>query len=160
MPKGHGRHPWPFVFPGAGAHGAQATDQARQAARDAACPGGVSVGDTNTTRDRPVKLRLRLLPSLLLVAAALAGCDDEPTGGCACTEEFRTFTVTVLDDAMQPAQGVTLTRTNLRTGRVLEPGWLGLLVPGTYLVTDDGDHVFVRRRRCDDRRDRGRTRPR
>jgi hypothetical protein len=86
-----------------------------------------------------VKLRLRLLPSLLLVAAALAGCDDEPTGGCACTEEFRTFTVTVLDDAMQPAQGVTLTRTNLRTGRVLEPGWLGLLVPGTYLVTDDGD---------------------
>jgi hypothetical protein len=33
---------------------------------------------------------------------------------------------------------VTLVRTNLRTGKVLEPGWLGLLVAGTYLVADDG----------------------
>ena len=75
--------------------------------------------------------------ALSLVAMALA-CSDSTNSQCACTEEFRTFTLTVLDDAMQPAPNVTLVRTNLRTGKVLEPGWLGLLVAGTYLVADDG----------------------
>ena len=71
------------------------------------------------------------------VVLTLAACND-PAGSCACTEEFRYFTVTVLDDATQPATNVALTRTNLRTGKVLEPGWLGDLVPGVYLVADDG----------------------
>ena len=75
--------------------------------------------------------------ALGLVTAALA-CTDSTSSPCACTEEFRVFTLTVLDDAMQPAQNITLERTNLRTGKVLEPGWLGLLVAGTYLVADDG----------------------
>jgi len=81
----------------------------------------------------------RLVPLLAfaLAVAPSSGC-DEPLRACACTEEFRVYTVTVLDDAMQPATGVTLTRTNLRTGRVLEPGWLGLLAPGVYEVVDDG----------------------
>ncbi len=81
----------------------------------------------------------RLVP-LLALAVAVApspGCDD-PLRACACTEEFRVYTVTVLDDASQPQNGVALTRTNLRTGRVLEPGWLGLLAPGVYDVADDG----------------------
>jgi hypothetical protein len=77
------------------------------------------------------------LLALALVVAPSPGCDD-PLAACACTEEFRVFTVTVLDDASQPASGVVLTRTNLRTGRVLEPGWLGLLAPGVYEVVDDG----------------------
>jgi hypothetical protein len=83
---------------------------------------------------------LSLLPLLLpaLVGGGYLSCSTTTDGACACTEEFRTFTVTVLDDAMQPAQNVILTRTNLRTGRVLQPGWLGELVPGTYLVADDG----------------------
>lgn len=79
-------------------------------------------------------------PSVLalgLVTAAFT-CTDVPTSRCACTEEYRVFTVTVLDDALQPADNVTLVRTNLRTGKVLEPGWLGLLTAGTYLVADDG----------------------
>lgn len=76
---------------------------------------------------------------VLLAAAPVPACDDPASAGpCACTEEFRSYTVTVLDDAMQPMNGVALTRTNLRTGRVLEPGWLGLLAPGVYVVTDDG----------------------
>jgi hypothetical protein len=75
---------------------------------------------------------------LLLGLTMIAACSSAVDGSCACTEEFRYFTVTVLDDAMQPAQSVTLTRTNLRTGKVLEPGWLGMLVEGTYLVADDG----------------------
>jgi hypothetical protein len=81
----------------------------------------------------------RLLPlAVLSVAVApTPGCDD-PAPACACTEEFRVYTVTVLDDASQPQGGVVLTRTNLRTGRVLEPGWLGLLAPGVYEVVDDG----------------------
>lgn len=76
------------------------------------------------------------LPALGLVT--VLGCADTTGSRCACTEEFRTFTVTVRDDALQPVDNATLTRTNLRTGRVLEPGWLGLLTPGTYLVADDG----------------------
>jgi hypothetical protein len=78
----------------------------------------------------------RIMSVLALVL--FAGCSSTVDGTCACTEEFRYFTVTVLDDASQPAQNVALTRTNLRTGKVLEPGWLGLLVAGTYLVADDG----------------------
>jgi hypothetical protein len=73
----------------------------------------------------------------VLLATGAGGCDDT-TGACACTEEFRAYLVTVLDDAMQPANGVTLTRTNLRTGKVLEPTWLGMPAPGAYVVADDG----------------------
>lgn len=72
-----------------------------------------------------------------LLAAGSGGCDDA-AGNCACTEEFRAYLVTVLDDAMQPANGVTLTRVNLRTGKVLEPTWLGMPTPGAYVVADDG----------------------
>jgi len=80
--------------------------------------------------------------ALTAIAAALfatgaGGCDDAAET-CACTEEFRAYLVTVLDDAMQPANGVTLTRTNLRTGSVLEPTWLGMPAPGVYVVADDG----------------------
>jgi hypothetical protein len=92
----------------------------------------------NDLRDlamKPTCLPLSL--SAILVALTVTACNDS-TGACACTEEFRYFTVTVLDDAMQPATNVTLTRTNLRTGQVLEPGWLGDLVPGAYLLADDG----------------------
>jgi len=79
-------------------------------------------------------------PGLLALGLLTTGltCNDPTSSRCACTEEFRFFTVTVLDDALQPAQNVTLQRTNLRTGKVLEPGWLGLLTAGTYLVADDG----------------------
>jgi hypothetical protein len=71
------------------------------------------------------------------LVTALA-CTDTTVSRCVCTDEFRYFTITVLDDALQPAQNVTLVRTNLRTGRVLEPGGVGPLAPGTYLVADDG----------------------
>jgi hypothetical protein len=71
------------------------------------------------------------------LVTALA-CTDTTVSRCVCTDEFRYFTITALDDALQPVQNVTLVRTNLRTGKVLEPGWVGLLPPGTYLVADDG----------------------
>ena len=70
-------------------------------------------------------------------ALSVAACDDQ-SSQCACTEEFRTYPVTVVDEAGDPATEVQLTRTNLRTGEVFEPTWLGQPVPGTYLVADDG----------------------
>ncbi len=79
---------------------------------------------------------------ILAAAPALAGlatsaCSDQASQ-CACTEEFRTYLVAVVDEAGDPATDVQLTRTNLRTDEVLEPTWLGQPVPGTYLVADDG----------------------
>lgn len=84
------------------------------------------------------------IASLMLVCAAVAGlsvaCDDDsPAASCSgCTEEFRSFTLTVLDAAGSPVADVTLVRVNLRTGKTLEPTWLGLLEPGVYPVADDG----------------------
>jgi hypothetical protein len=67
----------------------------------------------------------------------LGACDDQ-SSQCACTEEFRTYPVTVVDEAGDVATDVVLNRTNLRTAQVFEPTWLGQHVPGTYLVADDG----------------------
>jgi hypothetical protein len=73
-----------------------------------------------------------------MVLLALAACGDDPASQCACTEEFRIFSVAVLDDASQPVSDAALTVTNLRTGRALTSGWLGQLVPGSYVIADDG----------------------
>ena len=64
--------------------------------------------------------------SFLLLAAGSA-CNSDTITNCACTEEFRTFAVTVVDEAGQPVSDAMLTRLNLRSGQVLEPTWLGLL---------------------------------
>ncbi len=80
--------------------------------------------------------RLRAV-ALASFGLALLACRD-PVGTCACTEEFRIFMVTVVDDTGAPVADVALTRTHLRTGAVIEPTWLGMSVPGTYVVADDG----------------------
>jgi hypothetical protein len=98
-------------------------------------------------------MRRRIAIPAVLALAGLAGCTDGPSSGCACTEEFRVFTLAVLDDAAQPVPDADLTITNLRTGRTLQSGWLGDLVPGHYAIVDDamldefsgaGDPVRVR----------------
>jgi len=71
------------------------------------------------------------------IALGSAACEDA-VSGCACTEEWRAYSVTVLDGTGNPVPDLTVTRTNLRTGKALQPGWLGLLIPGVYLVADDG----------------------
>ena len=82
---------------------------------------------------------VRLLAAVAVTAIVLgsAACEDL-VSGCACTEEYWAYPVTVVDGSGSPVPDLTLTRTNLRTGRVLQPGWLGLLIPGVYLVADDG----------------------
>jgi hypothetical protein len=79
----------------------------------------------------------RTVVPIALALAAAAACTDSPSSQCACTEEFRVFTLAVLDDASQPVEDGDLTVTNLRTGRRLESGWLGLPAPGHYPVVDD-----------------------
>lgn len=65
-----------------------------------------------------------------------AACEDH-VGKC-CTEEYRAYSVAVVDGTGNPVPDLTVTRMNLRTGKVLQPGWLGLLIPGVFLVADDG----------------------
>jgi hypothetical protein len=81
---------------------------------------------------------IRLLALVGTVAALGALACDDPLSQCLCTEEFRTYLVTVVDAGGAPVSDVTITRTNLRTGALFEPTWLGMPVPGTYLVADDG----------------------
>ena len=82
----------------------------------------------------------RSLATSLVAAVGIAGslaCYD-PQSPCACTEEYRTYTLLVIDQGGAPVPDAIITRTHLRTGEVLEPGWLGMLQPGVYLVADDG----------------------
>ncbi len=79
-----------------------------------------------------------LIAATSLLSAGSLACGDSGLADCACTEEFRTYTLEVVDGLGQPLNDVVLTRTNLRTGKVLDPGWLGLLQDGHYVVADDG----------------------
>ena len=75
------------------------------------------------------------------MAASLAGAcgnlGDPPAGNdCACTEEFRTFTLTVVDELIVPVSDVTLTEILVRTGE-----HIGFSDPevaqGVYKILDD-----------------------
>lgn len=85
---------------------------------------------------------LRVVALSALTAGFVAGVacyeDEAPTSPCACTEEYRLYTVEVVDVAGDPVSDVNITRTNLRTNEVLDPGWLGMLQPGIYVVAEDG----------------------
>jgi hypothetical protein len=81
--------------------------------------------------------RLAAIAALSLSVAPVPGCSDA-TLACACTDEYRMYIVTLVDDALQPVDGATLTRTDLRTGRVLVPRVLALLARGVYMIADDG----------------------
>lgn len=82
-------------------------------------------------------VRLLAATAATTIALGFSACED-PVSGCACTEEYRAYSVTVVDGVGNPISDLTVVRTNLRTGKVLQPGWLGLLIPGVYLVADDG----------------------
>lgn len=74
---------------------------------------------------------------VLVVAATVVTACYDPQSPCACTEEFRTYTVSVVDRTGALVPGITITRLHVRTGVVLVPGWLGMLEPGVYVVADD-----------------------
>lgn len=86
-------------------------------------------------RTRTVGPLLMLL--LLLPATGPVACGSAEPGGpdpCACTEEFRSFTVKLVDSDGSPLRNVSFDVTILRTGeRVDVVEW----VPGVYTVFDD-----------------------
>lgn len=71
-----------------------------------------------------------------LMAALGSACDGDDSGPCACTEEFRTYAVTVLDRAGHPAAEVEVAVVRVRDGAVLPYGQP--LSAGTYRIMDDG----------------------
>ncbi len=66
--------------------------------------------------------------------AACGSADPQDPDLCACTEEFRSFTVKLVDSDGSPLRGVNFDVTILRTGeKVNVVEW----VPGVYTVFDD-----------------------
>jgi hypothetical protein len=78
-----------------------------------------------------VNIRAWLLPLLLIVA-----CDDEEQ--VACTEEFRTATVFVEDERDLPVTDATVQTFLVRTGELVPVTSIVDLMPGSYLILDDG----------------------
>ncbi|MDT8436503.1 MAG: hypothetical protein RRA92_07075 [Gemmatimonadota bacterium] len=78
----------------------------------------------------------RLMP--LLLALALPGCsDDDGTGPpIACTEEFASWVVAVVDDTGTPVEGLEVAVTREATGALLPYGEPGFVV-GSYRIMDD-----------------------
>lgn len=82
--------------------------------------------------------RVRALAAALLVlAAVLVACDgNEPQPPCACTEEFRSYHLTVVDGAGEPADGVDVRVVRVLTGERLDFG-SPAGTPGVYVIMDD-----------------------
>jgi hypothetical protein len=76
-------------------------------------------------------------PALLALAAALVACDGDDAGP-ACTEEFRTAAVTVVDGDGTPASDATVRTFLVRTGEAVAVTSILDLIPGSYLILDDG----------------------
>lgn len=89
---------------------------------------------------------MRTLFAALALALA-AGCSNtqQAGGDVACTMEYRTVTVAVVDAAGAPLGGLTPTVRNLRTGQVLafegEEPYGG---EGSYLVATDDHRAALR----------------
>jgi hypothetical protein len=80
--------------------------------------------------------RIRPIVVLLLVGAFGACDDDGSEFPCTCTEEFRSYHLTVLDSDGEPANGVDVRVVRARTGERLDFG-SPAGTPGTYLIMDD-----------------------
>ena len=75
---------------------------------------------------------------LLFFAAGGASCSP-PATPCICTLEFRIFTVTVVDAAGEPAEGVSISVRRVSDGADLtQPNDL-VQGPGVYVIMTDGN---------------------
>ncbi len=82
---------------------------------------------------RRISALLVVLPVLVL---ALVACDDESEPPCVCTEEFRSYHVTVVDVDGEPAEGVDIRVVRNQTGEQLDFG-SPAGAPGAYVIMDD-----------------------
>jgi hypothetical protein len=80
-------------------------------------------------------MNVRAWPLLLLLL--VAACDDDDDR-VACTEEFRTATVFVEDASDQPVTDATVQTFLVRTGELVPVTSIVDLMPGSYLILDDG----------------------
>ncbi len=64
---------------------------------------------------------------------------SDPSLPCACTLEFRFFTVTVMDATGQPAEGVTISVRRVSDGAVLTENSSLDQGPGVYVILSDGN---------------------
>jgi len=78
-----------------------------------------------------MRMRRWLLLPLLLAAA----CDDDDRA--ACTEEFRTATVFVMDTSNQPVTDATVQTFHVRTGDLVPITSIIDLIAGSYVILDD-----------------------
>ena len=79
---------------------------------------------------------MRIPRWLLLPLLLIAACDDdEPV---ACTQEFRTATVFVEDAGGEPVTDATVQTFLVRTGELVPVTSIVDLMPGSYLILDDG----------------------
>ena len=91
-------------------------------------------------RDRSgILLRICALLGLgALTGLPVQSCSDPLTETCACTTEFRFFTVEVVDAQGQPATEVEISVTRLSDGQDLTPpDEMGLNQPGVYVILTD-----------------------
>jgi hypothetical protein len=90
-------------------------------------------------------LMKRTLPLLLLLGISGIGwsaCSD-PQEPCFCTEEFRTYLVTVLEPDGRPADGLRFSVTRTADGRDATPDQGFLLDEGVYVVLSDAQLDLV-----------------
>lgn len=73
---------------------------------------------------------------ILFLPLAASRCAAPPAR--VCTQEFRYATVTVLDGDSAPVTDVSVSTLLVRTGKAVPITSIVDLVPGTYLVLDDG----------------------
>lgn len=71
-----------------------------------------------------------------LMAVRSFSCSNA-TENCVCTAEFRVYGLTVVDEAGEPVNEVSLEVVNLRTDRRLVSLFLGMPTPGTFWIVDD-----------------------
>ena len=74
---------------------------------------------------------------LLLPMLLGAACDDDDGHG-ACTQEFRTATVFLMDANDQPITDATVETYHVRTGALVPVTSLVDLIAGHYVILDDG----------------------
>ena len=80
------------------------------------------------------------IPWGLLLVIGLASClDSDPSLPCACTLEFRFFTVGVVDAAGQPAEGVSISVRRVSDGALLTVNSSLGQGSGVYVILTDGN---------------------
>ena len=92
---------------------------------------------------RPISIRSLLGPALLPCAVLACSGTPDPTEPIACTEEFRSWSVVVVDGAGDPIDGLTLQVVRASTGAQLPYGDAAYSA-GSYRIMDDGMAASIR----------------